>query len=71
MKNLTHAPKWGYHTWKDLGGPLGLLIDGIFLAFVVIAAFFMIVLSCIVVSLDYLFAPVLNFVTRPKAKTSA
>jgi hypothetical protein len=50
-------PTLHYHTWKDLGGPIGLVLDSVFLVGVLIAASFMILLGVALVALEYLATP--------------
>lgn len=60
MKTTYTFDEYGYHTWRDMGGFLGLLLDGLFCVFVIITAFFMMVLATVVLGLDYLVSPVLR-----------
>jgi len=53
-----------YHTWKDIGGPIGLLFDGIFCAFVIVSALAMIVFAYLILVIDYAAAPVLYAVSK-------
>jgi hypothetical protein len=53
----------GYHTWRDVGGILGLIMDGVFCVFVVLAALCMMALATVILVLDYLVSPVLKLVS--------
>jgi len=56
----------GHHTWIDVGGFLGLLRDGAFCAFVIVAALFMMLLATTLLALDYLASPVLKFISQSR-----
>lgn len=47
------------HTWKDIGGFFGLILDGAFFVMITVAGLFMILLATILVLLDYLVRPFL------------
>jgi hypothetical protein len=64
MKMFSHHPKRGYHTWRDIGGPVGLVLDLVFCGFVVVAAFFMIAFCTGLLLLDYLLSPVWAVLSR-------
>jgi hypothetical protein len=65
----TSSQQWlGYHTWRDIGGLIGLVLDLGFCAFVVIAAFFMIAFCTLLVVLDYLMSPILALMSRFPAR---
>ncbi len=63
MNSTTQHPL-RYHTWKDIGGPLGLLLDGAFCAFVIVAALGMVVFAFCILLLDYLAEPVLALLSK-------
>jgi hypothetical protein len=63
MNSTTRHPLH-YHTWKDIGGPLGLLLDSAFCAFVIFAALSMIVFAFFILLLDYITAPVLALLSK-------
>ncbi len=63
MNSITQHPLH-YHTWKDIGGPLGLLLDGVFCAFVIVAALGMIGFAFVVLVLDYIASPVLALLSK-------
>ncbi len=48
------------HTWKDVGGIGGLLIDGAFFVFLLVMSAVVLVAGSIFVVLDYLFSPLLG-----------
>jgi len=58
MQTTSHHPLH-YHTWKDIGGPVGLILDGTFFVFVLISAFFMLIFCSVLLVLDYLLSPIL------------
>lgn len=64
MKIFSHTPARSYHTWKDIGGPIGLILDGAFFVFVLISASFMLVFCTILLCLDYVLSPVLTLGSR-------
>jgi hypothetical protein len=47
------------HTWKDIGGIGGLLLDGVFFVFLLIVSAIVLAIGAIAVALDYLFSPLL------------
>jgi hypothetical protein len=51
------------HTWKDVGGIGGLLLDGAFFVFLLITSAVVVVVGSIVVALNYLFSPVLSLLS--------
>jgi hypothetical protein len=53
-----------YHTWKDVGGPIGLILDGAFFVFVLISASLMLIFCTALLGLDYLFSPILTLASR-------
>ena len=63
MNSITHHPIH-YHTWKDIGGPIGILLEGVFCAFVIVSAVGMVVLATFILILDYLAAPFLALVSK-------
>lgn len=64
MKTSSSYPKLHYHTWKDIGGPIGFILNIAFCGVVLIAAFFMIIFCTALLLLDYLLSPILGFVSR-------
>ena len=62
--NSTSSHPANYHTWKDIGGPIGLLFDGIFCTFVIVAAMAMIVFAYLILVVDYAAAPVLCLLSK-------
>ena len=70
MKFFPHR-RLKYHTWRDIGGLFGLLLDGLFCAFVLISAFFMLALCAVLLVVDYLVSPVLAAISRIKAHRAA
>ena len=51
------------HTWKDIGGFGGLLLDVVFFIFLLIMSAIVLSVGAIVIALDYLFRPVLNLMS--------
>lgn len=64
MKTSPHFSESSYHTWRDIGGPIGLLLDICFFCFVVVGAMLMIVVSTVLVVVDYLVKPILDLMSR-------
>ena len=64
MKLLSGHPKLHYHTWRDIGGLLGLILDIAFFGFVMIAALFVLILGVALLFFDYLTAPILAIISR-------
>lgn len=63
MNSITQHPLH-YHTWRDIGGPLGMFLDGAFCSFVIVAAFGMIVFASLILFVDHLTAPVVAFLSK-------
>ncbi len=66
----THVSEYSYHTWRDIGGAIGLVLDGIFCAFVLAAAMFVLIVGTGFLTLYYMARPILNLMSRsntPKA----
>jgi hypothetical protein len=59
------------HNWKDIGGIVGLVLDLVFLLFVLVSASAMILIGFIALILDYLTYPFLGLMTlfRPSQGT--
>jgi hypothetical protein len=55
------------HTWKDIGGLGGLLLDFAFFAFLLIVSALVLSVGAIVIALDYLLAPVLSLTSLRKS----
>lgn len=51
------------HTWKDIGGMAGLLLDGVFFAFLIVASVMMTGLGVIGVILAYLTWPIVTLLS--------
>jgi hypothetical protein len=64
MKIFPHYPALRYHTWKDIGGPIGLILDSAFFVFVLMSAFLMLIFCSALLGLNYLLAPILALVSR-------
>jgi hypothetical protein len=64
MQTTSHHPKLHYHTWKDIGGPIGLLLDGAFFVFVLISAGLMLAFCSVLLGLNYLVSPILALGSR-------
>jgi len=61
MKTLyKKATRIRAHTWKDIGGIPGLLVDGVFFLFLLMAAAFMVLLGLGALLLDYLINPFIS-----------
>ncbi len=71
MQTTSPHPHLNYHTWKDLGGPLGLVLDGAFFVFVLISASFMLLFCSVLLGLDYALAPLLALGSRIPASHHA
>ena len=63
MSSITHHALH-YHTWRDIGCPIGLLLDGVFCAFVIASAMGMVVLAFFILLVDHLASPVLAFASK-------
>lgn len=63
MKTNSHLH---YHTWKDVGGVLGLAMDAVYCLIVLIAAVFSILVGTILVGVTYVLAP-LRAIFRSRA----
>jgi len=64
MQTTSHYPHLHYHTWRDIGGPIGLLFDGIFFVFVLVSASLMLVFCTALLGLNYLFSPIVSLGSR-------
>jgi fatty acid desaturase len=51
------------HTWKDIGGIGGLLIEAAYFVFLIIVSGFVLLIGTIVVILSYLFHPLLDLLS--------
>jgi hypothetical protein len=71
MKTTYSFDELGYHTWKDVGGFFGLVLDGTFCAFVIVAALFMMALATILLAVDYLASTVLKLISRAQGDERA
>jgi hypothetical protein len=71
MKPSSHHSKLHYHTWRDVGGLLGVIFDVAFFWFVVVSAFFMILFCGVLVVLDYLASPFLAALSRMPHRQTA
>lgn len=70
MKTCSHYQKLHYHTWRDIGGPIGFVLDVGFCGFVLVTASLMIVLCTVLVFLDYLASPVLTLASRFRTRST-
>jgi hypothetical protein len=52
INTITHDPLL-HHTWRDIGGPMGLLLDCAFCSFVILAALGMMVFVLLILFVDY------------------
>jgi hypothetical protein len=52
------------HTWKDIGGVGGLLLDAVFFVFLLVVSAVVLLFGVIAVVLDYLFSPALGLLSR-------
>ena len=59
------------HTWKDIGGLRGLILDAVFFVFVLLAAGLTIVLGFIFLLLDYAAWPFLALLSHLKGHAKA
>jgi hypothetical protein len=51
------------HTWKDIGGFGGLLLDAAFFVFLLVMSAIVLVVGAILIAFDYLFRPVLTLMS--------
>ncbi len=72
MKTLyKKASQFRTHTWKDIGGLGGMLLDGAFFAFLLFISLIVVTIGAVVVALDYVASPVLSLISlcsRPSAR---
>jgi hypothetical protein len=66
MNSTTHHPLHD-HTWRDIGGPIGMLLDGVFCAFIIVSALGMVLLASFVLLVDHLTAPILALASKARA----
>ena len=64
MQTSSHHPHLHYHTWRDIGGPIGLVLDAAFFVFVLVSASVMLVFCTALLGLNYLFTPFLALTSR-------
>jgi hypothetical protein len=57
MNTITHDPLL-HHTWRDIGGPIGLLLDCAFCLFVILAALGLMIFTFLILLADYVISPV-------------
>jgi hypothetical protein len=60
-----------YLLWKDVDGPIGLLLDGAFCSFVILAALGMMPFALLILLADYAVSPVSSFLSKRPARRSA
>ena len=65
MNTITCDPD---HTWRDVGGPIGLLLDGAFCSFVILAALGMMPFALLILLADYAISPVGSFLSKLLAR---
>ncbi|MCE0485160.1 MAG: hypothetical protein LV479_13105 [Methylacidiphilales bacterium] len=63
MKILCTRSRFASHTWKDIGGLIGLLFDAVFFIFVLFTSLVMILIGIVAVALNHLFSPVLGLLS--------
>ena len=59
------------HTWKDIGGLGGLLLDGAFFVFLLVVSALVVLAGALAVVLDYLVSPVLALISRGRSTRPA
>lgn len=64
MKTSSHISESSYHTWRDIGGPAGLVLDLLVFVGILIAAAFMMVVGTGLLLLDGVASPVLSLFAR-------
>ena len=68
MNTITCDP---YLIWKDVDGPIGLLLDGAFCSFVILAALGMMPFALLILLADYVVSPVGSFLSKLPAPRRA
>ena len=61
MNTITCDP---YLIWKDVDGPIGLLLDGAFCSFVILAALGMMPFALLILLADHAVSPVESFFSK-------
>jgi hypothetical protein len=61
MNTITCDP---YLIWKDVDGPMGLLLDGAFCSFVILAALSMLPFALLILLADHAVSPVESFLSK-------
>ena len=64
MKTTSHFSESSYHTWRDIGGPVGLFLDLFMFGFIIVAAFFMMIVGTGLLLVDHVASPVLTMFAR-------
>ncbi len=64
MKTTSHFSESSYHTWRDIGGPVGLFLDLFMFILIIAAAFFMMIVGTGLLLADHVASPVLAFFSR-------
>ena len=57
MSGLTHDPLID-HPWKDIGGPIGLLVTVAFLSIVLLAVLGLTAFACLILLSEYVVSPI-------------
>ena len=56
------------HTWRDIGGLGGIILDGMFFAFLFVVSGIVLAAGAMVVVLDYLFSPLLALASMSRSR---
>lgn len=63
MKTITCDPLHD-HTWRDVDGPIGFLLDGAFCSFVIVAALGMMPFALLILLTDHVVSPAWTFLSK-------
>jgi hypothetical protein len=63
MKTITCDPSHD-RTWREIDGPIGLLLDSAFCSLVIVAALGMMPFAILILFADYVISPVLAFLSK-------
>ena len=64
MKTSSHFSESSYHTWRDIGGPVGLFLDLLMFGLIIVAAFIMMIIGTGLLLVDHVASPALSLFTR-------
>ncbi len=54
-------------TWRDIDGPIGLLLDGVFCSFVFLVALGMMPFALLILLADYVISPAWGFIAQAES----